>query len=146
MHALPNLAIQLHLVRFIRLCQVTRRDPRTERTGIELVEGPCVRQMDKRRRVRASSESVPQGRGAGVVLAEWGEAQDSFDGAQHGRGRVERAVDSITASVRGRDQENRAVRVHVVGAILRVDSTFYTTASVLRDRKSTRLNSSHITI
>src|SRR5207249_11953304 len=90
------------------------------RTGIELVEGPCVRQMDKRRRVRASSESVPQGRGAGVVLAEWGEAQDSFDGAQHGRGRVERAVDSITASVRGRDQENRAVRVHVVGAILRV--------------------------
>src|SRR5438477_11218097 len=74
MHALPNLPIQLHLVRFIRLCQITRRDPRAVCTGIELVEGPRVRQMDKSRRVRASSESVPQRRGAGVVLAERGEA------------------------------------------------------------------------
>src|SRR5712691_7386838 len=106
MHALPNLAIQLHLVRLIRLGQVTGGDPGTEGDGVELVEGPRVRQMGKGHGVGASGEGVPQRRGAGIVLAQWREAEDSFDGAQHGRGRVEGAVDRVLASVRGRDEKD----------------------------------------
>src|SRR2546428_9612473 len=97
MHALPNLAIQLHLVRFIRLGQVMSGDPGAEGAGVELGEGPSARQMEERRRVGTSSEGVPQRRGAGIVLAEWREAQELLDGAQDGRGRVERAVDGVVA-------------------------------------------------
>src|SRR5436309_15216950 len=99
MHALPDLAIQLHLVRFIRLGQVTDGDPGAEGAGVEFGEGPRARRMRERRRVRAPREGAPQRRGCGIVLAEWREAEDLLDGAQDGRGRVERAVDRGAADV-----------------------------------------------
>src|SRR6266550_1024693 len=120
MHALPNLAIQLHLVGLVRLGQVSSGDPRTKGGGVELGEGPRVRHMEKRRRIGASREGVPEGRRAGVVLAERRQAEDLLDGAQHGGGRVEGAVDSVTAGIRGGDQQNRAMGVHVVRTILRI--------------------------
>src|SRR2546426_10355956 len=107
MHALPNLAIQLYLVRLIRLGKVTGGDPGAEGGGVELVEGPRGRHMDERRGVWTSREGVPQGRGRGVVLAERGEAEDPLDGAEHGCGRVECAVDRVAAGGRGAGQEER---------------------------------------
>src|SRR5256885_7663305 len=97
MHALPNLTVQLRLVRRIGLDQVARGNPGAVGGGIELSEGPRVRHMDERRRIRTSSERAPQRRGRGVVLAEWREAEDLFDGAQDGGRRVERAADPVAA-------------------------------------------------
>src|SRR2546425_12642129 len=114
MHALPNLAIQLHLVRLIRLGKVTGGDPGAEGGGVELVEGPRGRHMDERRGVRTSREGVPQGRGRGVVLAERGETEDPLDGAEDGCGRVECAVDRVAAGVRGGDPEDPAGALHLV--------------------------------
>src|SRR5204863_8083370 len=76
--------------------------------------------MRERRRVRAPHEGAPQRRGCGVVLAEWREAEDLLNGTQDGRGRVERAVDRVTAGIGRSDQQDGAVRVHVVRPILRI--------------------------
>src|SRR5207253_9136024 len=48
MHALPNLAIQLHLVGRIRLGQVARGDAGAKGGRVELGKGPRARQMDER--------------------------------------------------------------------------------------------------
>src|SRR2546425_2734531 len=118
--------------------------------------------MRERRRVRAPREGAPQRSGCGVVLAEWREAKDLLNGAQDGRGRVERAVDRVAAEVRRRDQQDRAMRVYMVRTILRIvfededgerwphgrcGKTLHDETEgeivVGQDRKSTRLNSSH---
>src|SRR5438477_13206908 len=76
--------------------------------------------MRERRRVRAPHEGAPQRRGCGVVLAEWREAEDLLNGTQDGRGRVERAVNRVTAGMGRSDQQDGAVRVHVAPPILRI--------------------------
>ena len=82
MDALPDFAIQLDLIRCVRLGQVSRRDPGPEGTGVTLVEGPRVWQVNKRGRVRSSREAIPQRRSPSIVLAERRKAEDLLDRTQ----------------------------------------------------------------
>ena len=74
----------------------------------------------ERCRVRPRVEGVPERRGAGIVLAEGTDSEEQADRAHHGAGGVEGAVHRAAARPWRRDDEDRAVRVDVVGAVLGV--------------------------
>ena len=65
-------------------------------------------------------ETAPHGQCGGVELSHGIQAQDEFDGAQHGGRRVEGGVLGVALGIGTGDEGEGTVRVDMVGAVLRV--------------------------
>ena len=72
------------------------------------------------RRVGGRLEGARHGPRAGVEVRHGAQAQDQLHGAEHRRGVVHGAVDRRRASRKARSEGGGAVRIDVVGAVLRV--------------------------